>query len=96
MARDFSYGKVTFKVKGSTMRDLKIEAVTVNGCGGFMTLVIPKLSIEGRRFTGAYQPVPGTDQLVSVNGTFSGKTAKGTFSAGPLCQGSGRFIARAG
>jgi hypothetical protein len=96
MDRDFNYGKVTFKVKGSTIRGLQIEAVTVSGCGGFMTLVIPRARIDGRRFTGAYQPVPGTDQIVSVNGTFRGNTVKGTFSAGPLCQGAGRFTARAG
>lgn len=94
MDRDFRYGKVSFRVSGSKMTNLKIEAVTVSGCGGFTTLVIPKLTIRGRRFTGAYQPVKGTDQIVSANGTFSGSTAEGTFSAGPLCRGAGRFTAR--
>lgn len=94
MARDFNYGKVTFRTSGKRMTNLKIEAVTVSGCGGFTTLVIPRLTIKGRRFTGAYQPVKGVDQIVSANGTFSGSIAKGTFSAGPLCRGAGRFTAR--
>lgn len=46
--RDFNYGKVTFKVSGSKMTNLKIEAVTVSGCGGFTTLVIPKLTSQGQ------------------------------------------------
>ena len=93
--RDFNYGKVTFRVKGNTMRNLVIRAVTTSGCGGFKDVVVPKLTIKGNRFTGAYQPVPGVDDIISVNGTFKGNTAKGVFSEGPLCQNAGRFTARA-
>jgi hypothetical protein len=93
--RSFKYGKVTFRVKGSTIHNLKIESVTVSGCGGLKSIVVPKLKIKGKRFTGAYQPVAGVDDIISVNGRISGGTAKGTFSEGPLCQGAGRFTARA-
>jgi hypothetical protein len=96
MDRSIRYGKVTFKVKGKTMRNLKIEGVTVSStCGGLTTIVVPKLTIKGNRFIGAYQPVPGVDDIISVNGTIKGGTAKGTFSEGPLCSGAGRFTARA-
>lgn len=97
MDRSFKYGKVTFTVKGDTMRKLTIEGVTVSSnCGGYKTIYVPKLTIKGKRFTGAYQPVKGVDDIISVHGTFSGGTAKGTFSEGPLCDGAGRFTARAG
>jgi len=89
------YGDVSFKVKGSTIRNLKIGFVPTSGCGT-TTLVIPKATIKGSRFTGAVQPVDGTDQIVSVNGTISARKAKATFSAGPLCEGAGRFTATAG
>jgi hypothetical protein len=96
MDGDTRYGKVTFKVKGKTIRRLKIESVTVSSdCGGLKTIVVPKLKIKGNRFTGAYQPVAGVDDIISVNGTIKGGKAKGTFSEGPLCSGAGRFTARA-
>ena len=95
MKGDFKYGKVTFKVKGNTIRNLKIESVTTSGCGGFKSVIVPKLTIKGTRFIGAYQPVPGVDDIISVNGTIKGGKAKGTFSEGPLCQNAGRFTARA-
>ena len=91
----FKYGKVTFRVKGSTMRDIKIESVTVDGCGGFKTVYLPKAKITGTKFKGAYQPVEGVDDIITINGTISGGKAKGTFHEGPLCQGDGRFTAKA-
>ena len=94
--RKSKYGKVTFKVKGSTIRNLKIESVTTSGCGGFKSVVVPKLKIKGTRFTGTYKPVPGVDDIISVNGKISGGKASGTFSEGPLCGNGGRFSARAG
>jgi hypothetical protein len=90
--RKTQYGKVTFRVRGTTMRNLKIESVT-SSCGGLKTVFVPKLRIKGNRFTGAYQPVAGVDDIISVNGTISGGRARGTFSEGPLCQGDGRFTA---
>src|SRR3712207_7384589 len=54
---DFKYGKVSFRVKGNTVRNLKIEGVTVSGCGGFMTIVVPKLTIKGTKLSGSYKPV---------------------------------------
>ena len=91
----FRYGKVTFTVKGTKMKNLKIESVPVSSdCGGYKNVVVPKLTIKGNRFTGAYQPVPGVDDIISVNGTFKNGVAKGTFSEGPLCSGDGKFTAR--
>ena len=95
MKGDFKYGKVTFRVKGKTMRNLTIEGVTTSGCGGFKSVIVPKLTIKGTRFTGAYAPVPGVDDIISVNGTIKNGKAKGTFSEGPLCQNAGRFTAKA-
>jgi len=95
MDRSIDYGAVTFQVRGATIRNLKIESVGVDGCNGLMSIIVPKLTIKGNGFSGAYVPVKGIDQIITVHGTFSGRTAKGTFHAGPLCEGAGRFTARA-
>ena len=91
----FKYGKVTFRVSGKTIRNLKIESVTVSGCGGMKTIVVPKLTIKGTKFSGSYKPVPDVDDTIIVRGTISGTSAKGTFSEGPVCVGKGKFTARA-
>ena len=91
---DFRYGKVTFKVRGKTMRSLKIESVTVSGCGGFMTIVVPKLTIKGSKFSGTYKPLADSDQTIIVTGTISSRKATGKFTAGPTCVGEGKFTAR--
>ena len=94
---DFKYGKVTFRVKGSFIRDLKIESVTMSGCGGLgmKTVFVPKVRIRGTTFSGSYKPVEDVDDIIIVRGTINGRTAKGTFSEGPLCEGEGKFTARA-
>ena len=91
---DFKYGKVSFRVKGKTVRNLKIEGVTVSGCGGFMTIVVPKLTIKGTKFSGSYKPVADSDQIIIVTGTITRRSAKAKFTAGPTCVGEGRFTAR--
>ena len=91
----FKYGKVTFRVRGSTIRDLKIESVTVSGCGGMKTIFVPRARISGTRFSATYKPLPDVDDEIKVRGTISGRTARGTFSEGPLCGGEGKFTARA-
>jgi nitrous oxidase accessory protein NosD len=91
----FKYGKVTFTVRGSTIRNLKIESVTVSGCGGMKTIFVPRLTIKGSKFSGSYKPVPDVDDVIIVRGTISGRSAKGTFSEGPTCVGKGKFTARA-
>ena len=90
----FNFGKVTFRVKGNTVRNLKIEAVTVSGCGGFTTIVVPKLTIKGTKLSGSYKPVESSDQIIIVTGTISGRTAKAKFTAGPTCVGEGKFTAK--
>ena len=92
----FKYGKVTFKVKGSTIRDLRIEGVTTSGCGGFKDVIVPKLTITGNRFSGTYKPVPGVDDKITVKGSFSGSRATATFKEGPTCVNRGRFTAKRG
>ena len=92
---DFKYGKVTFRVSGSTIRNLKIEGVTVSGCGGYKTVFVPRARIRGTKFSATYKPVPDVDDTIIVRGTISGRTAKGTFSEGPACVGKGKFTARA-
>jgi hypothetical protein len=93
----FKYGKVSFRVRGSYIRDLKIESVTVSGCGGLgmKTIVVPKARIRGTKFSAAYNPVPDVDDTIIVRGTINASKAKGTFSEGPVCQGKGKFTARA-
>ena len=91
---DFKYGKVSFRVSGKTVRNLKIEGVTVSGCGGFMTIVVPKLTIKGTKFSGSYKPVPDSDQIIIVTGTITSRSAKAKFTAGPTCVGEGRFTAK--
>src|SRR5688500_6418437 len=91
----FKYGKVTFRVRGRTIRKLKIEAVTVSGCGGFKDIIVPKARIRGKRFSATYKPVPGSDEVIIVKGRISVRRASGTFSEGPLCVGEGKFTARA-
>jgi hypothetical protein len=90
----FKYGKVSFRVSGSTIRNLKIEGVTVSGCGGFKTIVVPRLRIRGTKFSGSYKPVPDVDDTIIVRGTITSRSAKATFSEGPTCVGKGRFTAR--
>ncbi len=92
---DFKYGKVTFRVRGATIRNLKIEGVTVSGCGGYKTIFVPRATIRGTRFSAVYKPLPDVDDTIIVRGTISGTRAKGTFSEGPTCVGAGKFTARA-
>lgn len=91
-----SYGKVTFTVKGAKIKNFKVEGATVsNGnCGGFKSVVVPTMKIKGSRIIGGYQPVPGVDDLISVNGRLKGGSARGVFTEGPLCQIEGRFTAK--
>ena len=103
LAGNFNYGKVTFTTSGSTMKNLVIEGVTTSGCGGYKSVIVPKLKIRGGKFTGSYVPVPGKNDVIRVTGTISGSTAKGRFSEGPLdiakpplCQNKGKFMASRG
>lgn len=90
----FKYGKVTFTVKGSTIRNLRVRGVTTSGCGGFKDVIVPKLTIKGNRFSGTYKPVAGIDDKITVSGSFSGSSVKATFKEGPLCVNRGRFTAK--
>jgi len=92
----FRYGKVTFKVQGSTIRNLRIEGVTTSGCGGFKDVIVPKLTIKGNRFSGTYKPVASVDDKITVKGSFSGSKATATFKEGPTCVNRGRFTAKRG
>jgi hypothetical protein len=59
-----------------------------------MTLVVPKLTVKGTKFSGTYEPVEGVDQVIIVTGTITKSKATAKFSAGPTCAGKGRFTAR--
>lgn len=91
-----SYGKVTFTVKGSKIKNFKVEGATVsNGnCGGFKSVVVPTMRLKGSKIAGSYQPVKGVDDIITVRGSIKGGKAKGVFTEGPLCQVDGRFTAR--
>lgn len=100
---DFRYGKVSFTTSGSTMRNLKIEGVTTSGCGGYKSVIVPKLKIKGGKFSANYIPFPGLNDRIIVRGSIKGSRASGVFAEGPIdvgkapvCQNSGRFTARRG
>ena len=93
MDRTFNYGKVSFTVGKGVVTNFKIEGVTVSGCGGYRTIVVPRLSIKGRSIAGSYEPVPGIDDVVIVPARFVGGKIVGTFTEGPTCSGAGRFVA---
>ncbi len=106
MDRDFKYGKVTMKVRGSKVTNLKIESVTTTGCGGFMNVIFapndPETQIvEGSarirngRLKVKYRPVRSIeDQTTTINARVSGGRVTGTFSSGGLCVNEGRFTGR--
>lgn len=91
---DFNYGKVTFTLQGNTIKNFKIEGVTTSGCGGYKSVIVPKIKVRGSKFSAGYVPVPGLDDIVVVNGKIRGNTATGTFSEGPLCSNAGKFRAK--
>lgn len=93
MAGDFRYGKVTFTLQGNTMKNFIIEGVTTNGCGGYKSVIVPRIKVRGNRFSAKYVPIPGIDDTIVVNGTFRGKKVTGLFAEGPLCQNKGKFSA---
>ena len=96
MAGDFSYGKVSFTVARGVVRDFVIEGVTVSGCGGYKSIVVPRLTIKGTSISGSYDPVPGVQDTITVKARFAGGAIRGTFTEGPTCVGAGRFVARPG
>ncbi|MFM1847178.1 MAG: hypothetical protein RL417_652 [Pseudomonadota bacterium] len=96
MAGNFNYGPVSFKVRSGFVRNFLVEGVTTSGCGGYKSVIVPKIKIRGRTFKGTYRPIPGIDDVIRVNGKFDSKfkRASGTFSEGPLCVNAGKFSAR--
>lgn len=90
----FNYGAVSFTLRGKMIIDFKIEGVTVSGCGGYKSIIVPRMRINGTRVTATYVPIPGLDDVVKVNARFAGGMLRGTFSEGPLCSGAGKFVAR--
>ena len=94
MAGDFSYGAVSFTVGRGVITKFRIDGVTVSGCGGFKSIIVPKLTISGRSTSGRHVPIPGVDDVIIIKARFTKGMIKGTFTEGPLCSGEGRFIAR--
>ena len=94
MTGDFAYGKVSFTVARGKVTKFRIEGVTVSGCGGYKTIVVPRLAISGSSISGRYVPVPGVDDVITVKARYAGGAIRGTFTEGPLCSGAGRFVAR--
>lgn len=92
--RNFNYGPVSMKVRKGVITNFLIEGVTVSGCGGYKSIVVPRLVIRGTKVSGSYQPIPGINDEIKVTGSFAGGAFRGVFTEGPLCQGAGRFIAR--
>lgn len=93
---DFRFGPVSFQVKGKSIRSLEIEGVTTfSGCGGYMTIVFPRVPIRANgRFYREYEPIPGYDQTNYVWGRLTGSKAKGYFRTFGLCTSVGIFTAR--
>ena len=91
--RNFDYGKVTFTVGAGVVRNFKVEGVSVSGCGNYMNIVVPQLTLKGRDITGTYQPYPDIAVVITVAARFAGGKIRGTFTQGPDCRGAGRFTA---
>jgi len=91
--RTFNYGKVTFTVGRGVITDFTIEGVSVSGCGNYMNIFVPELTVKGRDITGTYQPIPDVGVFITVAARFAGGKVRGTFTQGPDCRGSGRFTA---
>ena len=96
VAGDFSYGQVSFTVARGVVKDFIIEGVTVSGCGGYKSIVVPRLTIKGSSISGSYDPVPGVQDTITVKARFAAGVIRGTFTEGPTCVGAGRFVARPG
>ena len=94
LAGDFAFGKVSFTVSSGAVTDFIVEGVTVMGCGGYKSIVVPRLTVKGLTMSGSYVPVPGVDDTIKVKGRLVGGVIRGTFSEGPTCAGAGRFVAR--
>lgn len=94
MDRTFNYGAVSFTVVRGAISNFVIEGVTVSGCGGYKSIVVPRLTISGKKVSGSYVPIEGIDDVIIVTGSFAGGAIRGTFTEGPTCIGAGRFIAR--
>lgn len=91
--RTFNYGKVTFTVGRGVINEFRIEGVSVSGCGNYMNIYVPQLTVKGRDITGVYQPYPDIAVVITVAARFAGGKIRGTFTQGPDCRGSGRFTA---
>ena len=96
MAGDVDYGKVRFTVARGVVKDFVIEGVSVSGCGGYKSIVVPRLTIKGSSISGSHDPVPGVQDTIIVKARFAGGVIRGTFTEGPTCVGAGRFVARPG
>ena len=107
MDRDFNYGKVTMKVRANKVTSLVIEAVTTNGCGGFMDVVFapkdPETQIvkgsarikDDGRISVSYRPMRSIeDQVTTIKARIRGSRVTGTFESGTLCSNGGRFTAK--
>lgn len=90
----FNYGAVSFTVEGKQIKNFLIEGVTTSGCGGYKNVFVPRIRISGSKFSVAYRPLPGYDDVIRVSGRFNGATASGTFKEGNLCSNAGKFTAR--
>lgn len=94
MTGNFNYGPVSFTVQGNRIKNFLIEGVTTSGCNGYKNVFVPSgIKIKGTRFSGAYQPIPGIDDIITVSGRIVGSKATGTFVEGPLCSNAGKFVA---
>jgi hypothetical protein len=89
-----NYGPVTFRVGRGVVTDFRIEGVTVSGCGGYTSIVVPRLTIKGSSISGSYDPVPGVEDTITVKARARGGVIRGTFTEGPTCVGAGRFTAK--
>ncbi len=98
----FKYGAVTLNRSGNTLTGAEIKAVTTSGCGGFMTLVFnPKTmpiidgsaNIVGGKLHVQYKPLGDVDFATTLDITFAGNSAQGTFKSEGICGNAGLFRA---
>ncbi|MBA2348291.1 MAG: hypothetical protein H0V81_08340 [Solirubrobacterales bacterium] len=104
--RDFRFGSVKMKVRGTKVTSLVIKAVTTTGCGNFMDVVFAPSDPETKIILGSaklkngrlivtYRPVADVEsQTTSINARVKGGKVTGTFKSGGICNNEGRFTAK--
>jgi len=80
-------GKVSFKVKGSKVKNFEIDGVYANCYGGnmLMSVYVPSAKIKNNKFRRRYVPDQSSDFHVILKGSFNGSKASGSVKGEGVC-----------